>query len=53
MAYAQQGWLIVVAYAAAWLLALVIGLLLLYLVIRMAITNGMKAYKRWERSGER
>jgi len=33
-------------------LGVILGALLLYAVIRSAITHGMRAYKRWERSGE-
>lgn len=44
--------LVIAFYVSAWLLGTVIGLLLLYLVIRTAITHGMRSYTRWERSGD-
>lgn len=36
----------------AGILSLILGSLLLYTIIRAAITAGMKSYKRWERSGD-
>lgn len=42
----------VIIQIVVWLLGLILGSLLLHLVIRTAITGGMKAYKRWERSGD-
>ena len=41
-----------IAQIACLLLGIIFGALILYLVIRTAITAGMKSYKRWERSGD-
>lgn len=41
-----------IAQIAAWLLGLVLGSILLHVIIRTAITAGMRSYKRWERSGD-
>jgi len=38
--------LVTIATLAGWLLGLIIGLLLLYMVIRLAVTHGMLSYHR-------
>lgn len=48
-----SGYLIFVFYQyALWALAVLAVLAVLYVVIRFAITHGMKSYTRWERSGK-
>ncbi|GAA3032646.1 hypothetical protein [Microbacterium dextranolyticum] len=42
----------IIAQIAYVFLAIIFGALILHLVIRTAITAGMKSYKRWERSGD-
>lgn len=45
--------LFLIMSVSAWLLGFIIGLLVLYLVIRLAVTHGMKSYQRWLDAGKR
>ena len=44
--------LLTVAAYAAWALAIIIGLLLTYLVIRQGVFHGLRAHTRWVDSGK-
>lgn len=44
--------LVWVMYISAWLLGFIIAMLLLYMVIRLAVTHGMKSHTRWVDEGK-
>jgi hypothetical protein len=48
----QQAMLATVAAFASWALGLIIGLLLLYLVIRQGVFHGLRAHTRWIDEGK-
>lgn len=52
MDFNTQIMLATVAVYAAWALGVIIGLLLLYLVIRQGVFHGLRAHTRWVDNGK-
>jgi len=52
MDFDTQMLLLTVAAYAAWALAIIIGLLLTYLVIRQGVFHGLRAHTRWVDGGK-
>lgn len=52
MDFDTQIMLLTIAVYAAWALGIIIGLLLMYLVIRQGVFHGLRAHTRWVDNGK-